>query len=151
PYSEQNLWMIDERLTYHAFVSSDKRNKDIPVLESDDKQRGDIVVLDEEIIFDEKLIFSDENRKGHPLNSIVVIEFKQPGRTKYREDENPVLQAAKVINAIRSGKYKHRGRTIPITGTDIPGMIFVVADLTDRLRQILIDFNAIATPDNQGF
>ncbi len=150
PYSEQNLWMIDERLTYHSFVSSDKRNNAIPVIESADVQRGDIIAFDE-IIFDEKIIFSDENRKGHPLSSIIVIEFKQPGRTKYRDDENPVLQAAKVINAIRTGKYKHKGRKIPIAGADIPAMIFVVADLTDRLRNILLDFSATMTPDKQGY
>jgi hypothetical protein len=137
--------MIDERLTFHSFVSSDKRNKAISVLESSDTQRGDIV------IFDEKIIFSDESRKGHPLNSIVVIEFKQPGRNKYTNDENPVLQAAKVINAIRAGKYKHKGRVIPIANENIPAMIFVVADLTPRLRQVLVDFSATVTPDNQGF
>jgi hypothetical protein len=105
PSSEQNLWMIDERLTFHSFISSDKRNSSIAVLESTDKQRGDIV------IFDEKIIFSDERPdKGHQLNSIVIIEFKQPGRNKYVGDENPVLQAAKVINAIRDGKYMHNGR-----------------------------------------
>jgi hypothetical protein len=145
PSSEQNLWMIDERLTFHSFVSSDKRNKAISVLESGDTQRGDIV------IFDEKIIFSDESRKGHPLNSIVVIEFKQPGRNKYTNDENPVLQAAKVINAIRAGKYKHKGRTIPIANENIPAMIFVIADLTPRLRQVLVDFSATATPDKQGY
>jgi hypothetical protein len=145
PSSEQNLWMIDERLTFHSFVSSDKRNKAISVLDSKDNQRGDIV------IFDEKIIFSDESRKGHPLNSIVVIEFKQPGRNKYTSDENPVLQAAKVINAIRAGKYKHKGRTIPIANEDIPATIFVVADLTPRLRQVLIDFSATMTPDKQGY
>jgi hypothetical protein len=145
PSSEQNLWIIDERLTFNHFISSDKRNKTIPLLESNDNQRGDIV------IFDEKIIVSDENRKGHPLSSLVVIEFKQPGRTKYRDDENPVLQAAKVINAIRTGKYKHNGRAIPIANAEIPATIFVIADLTPRLRQILTDFNATATPDNQGF
>lgn len=146
PSSEQNLWLIDERLTFHSFVSSDKRNKSIPVLETKDKQRGDIV------IFDEKIIFSDERPdEGHPLNSIVVIEFKQPGRNKYAGDENPVLQAAKVINAIREGKYKHKGRVIPIANADIPAMIFVIADLTPKLRQVLIDFNATMTPDKQGF
>jgi hypothetical protein len=146
PSSEQNLWMIDERLTFHSFVSSDKRNNSIPVLESKDRQRGDIV------IFDEKIIFSDERPDtGHPLNSIIVIEFKQPGRNKYAGDENPVLQAAKVINAIREGKYKHNGRKIPIANGDVPAMIFVVADLTPKLRQVLIDFNATMTPDKQGF
>lgn len=152
PSSEQNLWIIDERLTYHSFVSSDKKNKAISVIETDDEQRGDIVALDENPeIFDEKIIFSDENRKGHPLNSIVVIEFKQPGRTKYKESENPVLQAARVINAIRAGKYKHKGRKVPIADDTIPAMIFVIADLTERLRSILVDFGAMITPDKQGF
>ena len=146
PSSEQNLWMIDERLTFHSFIASDKRNNSIPVLESNDKQRGDIV------IFDDKIIFSDERPDpGHPLNSIIVIEFKQPGRNKYAGDENPVLQAAKVINAIREGRYIHNGRAIPIANADIPAMIFVVADLTPKLRQVLIDFNATMTPDKQGF
>lgn len=144
--SEQNLWMIDERITFHSFVASDKPSKAISVLETKDRQRGDIV------IFDEKFIFSDQRPdRGHPLNSIVVIEFKQPGRNKYTSDENPVLQAAKVINAIRGGKYKHEGRAIPIASADIPAMIFVVADLTPRLRQVLVDFSATMTPDNQGY
>src|SRR3546814_15005692 len=86
--------MIDERLTFHSFISSDKRNKSLRVLESSDIQRGDIV------IFDEKIIFSDDTPDDKPLNSIVVIEFKQPGRSKYKEGENPVLQAANVIKAI---------------------------------------------------
>jgi hypothetical protein len=30
-------------------------------------------------------------------------------------------------------------------------MIFVVADLTPKLRQVLIDFSATLTPDQQGF
>jgi hypothetical protein len=146
PSSEQNLWLIDERLTFHTFISSDKRNKSISLLETKDNQRGDIV------IFDEKIIFSDERPdESHPLNSIIVIEFKQPGRNKYAADENPVLQAAKVINAIRESKYKHNGRAIPIANADIPAMIFVVADLTPKLRQVLIDFNATMTPDKQGF
>jgi hypothetical protein len=34
---------------------------------------------------------------------------------------------------IRAGKYKHKGRAIPIA--NIPAMIFVVADLTSRLRR----------------
>ncbi|MEF3365895.1 ATP-binding protein [Methylocystis sp. 9N] len=152
PSSEQNLWIIDERLTYHSFVSSDKKNKVIPVIDCNDQQRGDIVALDEHsMIFDEKVIFSDENRKGHPLNSIVVIEFKQPGRTAYKETENPVLQATRVINAIRAGKYKHKGRKIPIANAEIPATIFVIADLTDRLKNILVDFGATITPDKQGF
>ena len=146
PSSEQNLWMIDERLTFHSFISSDKRNKTLSVLESKDNQRGDIVIFDESIIFS-----GARPDEGHPLSSIVVIEFKQPGRNKYTADENPVLQAAKVITAIREGKYRHNGRAIPIANSEIPALIFVIADLTPKLRQVLIDFNATITPDKQGF
>lgn len=145
PYSQQNLWMIDERLTFHSFISSDKTNKSLRVLESSDMQRGDIV------IFDEKIIFSDDAPGDKPLNSIVVIEFKQPGRSKYKEGENPVLQAANVINAIRASKYKVDGRILPVANADIPATIFCVADLTPRLRKILVDFDANVTPDNQGY
>jgi hypothetical protein len=152
PSSEQNLWIIDERLTFHSFISSDKKNKSLAVIESSDEQRGDIVALDEtQNIYDEKIIFTDENKKGHPLNSIVVIEFKQPGRKSYADGDNPVLQAARVINAIRAGKYKHKGRALPIANAEIPAIIFVVADLTDRLKEILIDYGATITPDKQGF
>ncbi|RWQ22724.1 hypothetical protein [Mesorhizobium sp.] len=138
--------MIDERLTFHTFVSSDKRNNALNVLESGDRQRGDIV------IFDEKIIFSDDRPDTeHPLSSIIVIEFKQPGRNKYAGHENPVLQATKVVNAIRAGKYLHRGRAIPIAAADIAAQIFVIADLTPKLRQVLTDFNATMTPDKQGY
>src|SRR3546814_19645910 len=56
-----------------------------------------------------------------------------------------------VIKAIRASKYKVDGRILPVANADIPATIFCVADLTPRLRQILIDFDANVTPDNQGF
>src|SRR3546814_1097921 len=60
-----------------------------------------------------------------------------------------LLQAANVIKAIRASKYKVDGRILPVANADIPATIFCVADLTPRLRQILIDFDANVTPDNQ--
>src|SRR3546814_7487195 len=62
-----------------------------------------------------------------------------------------LLQAANVIKAIRASKYKVDGRILPVANADIPATIFCVADLTPRLRQILIDFDANVMPDNQGF
>ena len=108
-------------------------------------------MLDEKI-FDEKIVYApEESTSLHPLSSLIVIEFKQPGRKQYKSDENPVSQAAKVINAIRDGSYKHRGRSIPIANANVPGTIFVVADLEPRLRNILTDFGATETPDKQGY
>src|SRR3546814_16761287 len=56
-----------------------------------------------------------------------------------------------VIKAIRASKYKVDGRILPVANADIPATIFCVADLPPRLRQILIDFDANVTPDNQVF
>ena len=34
PYNEQNLWMIDERLTYHSFIASDKQLRTLEMLKT---------------------------------------------------------------------------------------------------------------------
>ena len=60
------------------------------VLESKDKQRGDIV------IFDERIVFSDERPdKGHPLNSIIIIECNNLAVPSMLAIKTPVFQAAK--------------------------------------------------------
>jgi hypothetical protein len=40
PYNEQNLWMIDERLTYHSFIASDKQLRTLEMLKTKSAQRG---------------------------------------------------------------------------------------------------------------
>ena len=70
PYTQQNLWMIDERLTFHSFISSDNPLSKHPMLRTDSQRRGDIV------IFDEKIIFSDVRADENPINSITTIEFR---------------------------------------------------------------------------
>jgi len=82
PYTQQNLWMIDERLTFHSFISSDNPLNKHPMLESASEKRGDIV------IFDEKIIFGDVRMNEHPVNSITTIEFKRPERDDYDDKEN---------------------------------------------------------------
>src|SRR3546814_14057201 len=44
-YSQQNLWMIDERLTFHSLISSDKHKKPLRGLASRENQRGAIVLF----------------------------------------------------------------------------------------------------------
>ena len=87
PFEQQNLWIIDERLTFHSFLSSDQPLNTIGEIESDAESRPDI------LIFNRPLAFSDE---AEPLQSVVVIEFKKPDRTNYR-DEDPITQAYRMI------------------------------------------------------
>jgi hypothetical protein len=145
PYNEQNLWMIDERLTYHSFIASDKQLRSLEMLKTKSAQRGDIVV------FDEKILFSDVNPAEHPINSITTIEFKRPGRDDYDESDNPLSQAFKLIEEIRNGEFEIRGRPVPVSNKDIPASIYCVCDLTSTFRRVLKVLDAFVTPDNQGY
>ena len=145
PYNEQNLWMIDERLTYHSFIASDKQLRSIEMLKTTSAQRGDIVV------FDEKILFSDVNPAEHPINSITTIEFKRPGRDDYNETENPLAQAFKLIDEIREGDFEIKGRPVPVSNREIPASIYCICDLTPTFRRVLKVLDAFVTPDNQGY
>jgi hypothetical protein len=144
-YTHQNLWMIDERLTFHSFISSDSPLSKYPMLETDSEKRGDIV------IFDEKIIFGDVRANENPINSITTIEFKRPGRNDYNDAENPVRQAFRLINDIRSGTLKINGRPISVANDKIPATAYCICDITPTLRTILGDLDALMTPDNQSY
>jgi hypothetical protein len=145
PYNEQNLWMIDERLTYHSFIASDKQLRTLEMLKTKSAQRGDI------LIFDEKIMFSDVNPALHPINSITTIEFKRPGRDNYTDSDNPLSQAFKLIDEIREGEFEIRGRPVPVANKNVPASIYCICDLTPTFRRVLKVLDAFVTPDNQGY
>src|SRR6266446_605714 len=144
-YTHQNLWMIDERLTFHSFISSDNPLNKYPMLETESEKRGDIV------IFDEKIVFGDVRASENPINSITTIEFKRPGRNDYNDAENPVRQAFRLINDIRSGTFKINGRPISVANDKIPATAYCICDITPSLTGILADLDALMTPDNQSY
>jgi hypothetical protein len=145
PYNEQNLWMIDERLTYHSFIASDKQLRTLEMLETKSALRGDIV------IFDEKILFADTNPELHPINSITTIEFKRPGRDNYTDTDNPLSQSFKLIEEIRSGEFQIRGRPVSLANKNVPASIYCICDLKPTLRHALKVQDAFVTPDNQGY
>lgn len=145
PYNEQNLWMIDERLTYHSFIASDKQLRSLEMLRTKSAQRGDLVV------FDEKIVFSDVNPSEHPINSITTIEFKRPGRDDYNESDNPLSQAFKLVDEIRNSEFEIKGRPVPVSNKDIPASIYCICDISPTFRRVLKVMDAFVTPDNQGY
>lgn len=145
-YSQQNLWLIDERLTYHSFIASDKPLNSHDEFDSGSKKRPDL------FIFDRKLAFAEDAQEGAPINSIAVVEFKRPQRDDYEEEENPLKQVLDQIQDIRSGQFKNRrGRPIAVANEKIPAYAYVVCDVTPTLRQVLIDRDAKGTPDGLMF
>lgn len=147
PFDGHNLWLIDERLAYHAFLASDKQLRTVQPLDSTSQKEPDIIVFN---AYDKACAFAPSGDPPYP--SIVIVEFKRPMRNNYDEEENPFVQVREYITDIRDGKAKTPdGRVIPFTkGT--PFYCFIVCDITPRLEtQALYDFELTKTPDGMGF
>ena len=137
--------MIDERLTYHSLIASDKQLRSIELLKTNSAKRGDIV------IFDEKIIFADVDPVEHPINSITTIEFKRPGRDDYTMGDNPLEQALDLIEDIRNAKFQVKGRPVSAANSLIPASAYIVCDVTPSMQKVLRRYDAFATPDKQGY
>ena len=142
PFEQQNLWIIDERLTYHSFLSSDKPLKNLEPIDNLSGSRPDI------LIFDRPLAFGADDQ---PLSSIVVVEFKRPDRDDYR-DEDPISQVYRMIREVREGKMKDsHGRLLKPASSQIPSYAYIICDLTADLEIRVQNMGAFRTPDNQGY
>jgi hypothetical protein len=71
PRDYHNLWLLDERLTFHSYTASDRQLKKIENIDSDSQKETDL------LIYDFPWAFSDNPNN---VNSLVVFEFKRPGR-----------------------------------------------------------------------
>ena len=142
-FEDHNLWLVDERLVFHLFLSSDKPIKQLKVLESPSKKEPDIIVFDKAFAFSET--------REVPFSSITIIEFKKPQRNDYSETENPFTQVAKYIDDIRGGKARTpAGRPIPIS-PNLPFYCYIICDITPTLKEWARLFELQDTPDCLGF
>lgn len=142
PFEQQNLWIIDERLTYHSFLASDIPLSRVEPVDSDSERRPDI------LIFNRSLAFGDGEQ---PLSSIAMIEFKRPERDDYRNG-NPISQVNNLILDIKDGKIKDAsGRRIRVADAQIPAYAYIICDLTPGLLREIKLLGVNPTPDNEGF
>jgi len=145
PFEDLNLWLIDDRLSYHEFLSSDKTFNSIPVTDSKSSKRMDISV------FNTPLSFS-EDAKSHRHHSISIIELKKAMRDDYgQSDKNPIDQVLGYVKTLRSGNTTNKdGR--PLTGLErVPFHCYIIADLTPSLIERAQNSNYIKTIDGEGF
>lgn len=134
-YKDHNLWIIDERLSFHEYVSSDER-LDIT------NDRPDIV------IFDKKILVRNDNELSNPL---YVFEFKRPQREEYTERDDPIKQVHRYVEQIRTGNFKAKdGRSI-IANLNTPAYGFVVCDLTPKIKEFCNDAQLILSSDQQAY
>ena len=127
-FNNQNLWIIDERLSFHNFLSSDKPLKSIEGFENDSLARPDLMVFNNPISYVE----GDEA----PFNSVVLVEFKRPMRNGYDETkDNPIVQLYDYVREIRKGKkIKESGRSYDI-GDHTRFYCYLICDRTEKIDQ----------------
>jgi hypothetical protein len=120
--SSHDLWIIDERLTFAQYFSSDV---EFSVLSRaiDSDERADILIFD----------YVYGLRQTEEPSKILLVEFKRPGRTTYRDDENPQDQIERYIRKLLGGGLRDvRGRPIALDETTI-FYSFIVADIVGKL------------------
>ena len=148
PSDKQNLWLLDERLSYHSYLASDKMFSAMDCVEVTDNEnsRPDLLILNN------AFAFSEDN--DAPYQSISIVEFKKPERDNYvdnDEKKNPLDQVEQYVEDMIGGKVKNRkGRTINITN-QTPFYIYIVCDLTESLCKILERREFMKTPDGLGY
>lgn len=140
PYDNHNLWIIDEKLNFTEFISSDEP------IEGGKSERTDL------LIFNQKFAFRGDNEASNP---ITIFEFKKPQRDDFANPsskEDPIQQLIRYVNDIKDGKYKTPKGIEILVGQNTPFYGFVVCSLTKKVTDWLLkekDFQPM--PDGKGW
>lgn len=141
-FEDHNLWMLDEKLSYHKYLASDKKFKKIKLAKSDSNDRPDI------LIFNKPFAFSNDSK---PYESIVIIEFKRPMRDDYTEEENPISQINKYAREIIEGEAKDKNDREFDFRKNTPIYAYIVCDLTKKLKSFASDSGYKLLPSGDGY
>lgn len=133
-----DLWILDERLAFTRAFSSDKRF-DALLKNSENTERSDLIVWD----FASGLGVADPHRGGdkvdtsRPLDKVMIVEFKKPGRTSYGPEDQIHFQITKYINELREGEIEGFERQRIRISKDCVFYCYVVADIEGDLKRQL--------------
>jgi hypothetical protein len=139
-FDAHNLWMLDERLNFCTYISSEK-----PI----NKPNGDRTDI---TIYNNRVAFRGENVASNP---ITIFEFKKPQRTDFANpssEDDPVAQIIRYVNQIRTGKIKTpRNRDI-LVNENTPFYGYIVCDTPKKIADWLeFEKNFKPMPDGLGW
>lgn len=139
-FQDHNLWIIDERLNFTNYVSSD-----VP-LNGKNTDRPDLLV------YNKRILFRGDNEASNP---VTIFEFKKPQRDNFvnpSSQEDPVQQIVRYVNNIRDGKYKTPEGRKMLVADNTPFYGYVVCDLTQKVELWLErEKNFKPMPDRLGW
>lgn len=142
-YTAHNLWLIDEKLSYHYYLASDKKIKSMDPIQSVSKNEPDIA------IFDSPFAFTDESEQ--PFRNITIIEFKRPGRESYDDSENPIKQVIEYMDDFTNGKIKTKDGFTIDGNSNIRFFCYILCDISEKLKKYIKQYDFQETPDGQGY
>lgn len=124
PAASHDLWIVDERLTFAQYFSSDIEFSALAEsLESD--ERPDLLIFDH----------VHGLRQTDAPSKVLLVEFKKPGRKSYNNDENPQLQVERYVRRLQSGDLSDvKGRPIKLDESTI-FYCFIIADIVGKLDE----------------
>lgn len=129
PTDYHNLWLLDERLTFHSFTTSDKQIRTNQHINSDSQKETDL------LIYDFPWAYSDN---PNHVNSLVIFEFKRPGRdmntSKDKKLDSQVEEYFELL--MKSEAKSEKGKFLNIED-NTPKFGYIICDL----HKDLIEFN----------
>jgi len=119
-YEDHNLWLIDERLTFHELAASDIPINNLTTSGSTD--RPDVVIFSE----------MDDDRIA---KAVSILELKKPQRESF--NDNPTEKVFDHVRSIRGNKVKLKnGRPLEVNDTT-RFYCYVVCDITDKIKRFV--------------
>ncbi len=120
--SSHDLWIVDERLTFAQYFSSDVEFSALSAA-AESSDRPDVLIFD----------YVHGLRQVEEPSKVLLVEFKRPGRTSYADDENPQLQVERYVRQLQSGSMTDvKGRPIKLDDRTV-FHCFIVADIVGKL------------------
>lgn len=139
-FEAHNLWMLDERLNFSEFISSEK-----PI----NKGNGDRTDI---TIYNKRVAFRGENVASNP---ITIFEFKKPQRTDFANPsskDDPVAQVIRYVNQIRDGKFKTPKNRDILVNDNTPFYGYIVCDTPKKVADWLeLEKDFKPMPDGLGW
>jgi hypothetical protein len=137
PATSHDLWIVDERLTFAQYFSSDVAFSALAeAIESD--ERPDVLIFDH----------VHGLRQTNSPSKILLVEFKRPGRTSYADDENPQLQVERYVRRLQTGDLSDvKGRPIKLDQNTV-FHCFIIADIVGKMDEWTFSWQS--TADGRG-
>lgn len=144
-----DLWIVDERLAFTRAFSSDKR-LDAVLMEGGSGDRPDLLVWN--LAYGLGVTDSDNPEVvdvSEPLRTVLIVEFKRPGRTAYaKAEDNIEQQITKYLSQLKGGEIASFDRTRVRVAEDCIFYCYVVADIEGDLEHQLSSWET--TSNAQG-